>query len=119
VTRKEPKGRGGKIYEARSHERVDPRSEPVVTLREESSTRLVLTDRCFQALESGDASSLNLQVTSRGPVCVCVCVLIVQGLWKAQRANSAKEIEDPRPGGHKIPRREGGLCQKWYQSTHN
>jgi hypothetical protein len=44
----------------------------MVTLREESSARLVLMNRCFQALESEVASSLTLQVTSRGPLCVCV-----------------------------------------------
>jgi hypothetical protein len=54
--------------------------------------RLVLTNRCCQVPERGVASSSYLQVTSRGPV----CVLIVQGLLKAQRANSTQEFEDPR-----------------------
>jgi hypothetical protein len=43
----------------------------MVTLREDFSTRLVLTNRCCQAPERGVASSMNLQVPSRGPVCVC------------------------------------------------
>jgi hypothetical protein len=53
----------------------------MVTLREDSSARLVLTNRCCQAPESRVASSLNLQVPSRGPVCVCVdCLGSIKGL---------------------------------------
>jgi hypothetical protein len=84
-----------RVLQKEIEEEVAVSSEPEVTkgldevialghIKEnESSTRLVLTNQCLRALESGVASSPNLHRTSRGPV----SVLIVQGLSKARRTN--------------------------------
>jgi hypothetical protein len=64
------KGGGCNIVGARSGEGLARGYSPWSHKEKESSVRLVLMNRCCQAPESGVASSLNLQVTSRGPVCV-------------------------------------------------
>jgi hypothetical protein len=44
-------------------------------------------------------------------------VLIVQGLLKARRANLTQEFEDPRSGGRRIPKREGGAASSGIRAT--
>jgi hypothetical protein len=46
----------------------------VVIEETESSVRIVLTNRCHQELESRVENSMNLHMTSRGPMCVFFCV---------------------------------------------
>jgi len=44
-------------------------------------------------------------------------VLIVQVLLKDRRANSTQEFEDPRSGGHRIRKREGGGASSGIRAT--
>jgi hypothetical protein len=63
----------------------------------------------FQVLKSGVASSPNLQVTSRGHVCVYQS--IVQGLLEAQGTNSVQKLNIQDREVTESPRGKGVVHQ--------
>jgi hypothetical protein len=64
------KDEGCKTVEAKVTKRDGPRSQPVVILEKESSTGASTCKLMFlEVLESKVVGNLNLQVTSKGPVC--------------------------------------------------